>query len=61
MFDLIITNVQVVRPGHPDNAALDIGITDGRITQLAPSIDPAEAKDMFERNALLAFPGAIDA
>ena len=61
MFDLIITNVQVVRPGHPDNAALDIGITDGRITQLAPSIDPAEARDVFDGNALLAFPGAVDA
>lgn len=61
MFDLIITNAEVVRPGQPDNAALDIGVTDGRITLLESSIDSAEGRQVFDATGLLAFPGAVDA
>jgi allantoinase len=61
VFDLIITNVEVVRPGHPDNAALDIAIADGRVERLAPSIDPSESRSVFDGEGLLAFPGAVDA
>ena len=61
MYDLIITNVEVVRPGHADNAALDIGITDGRIAGLAPSLADEGAAEIFDGGGLLAFPGAVDA
>ncbi len=61
MFDLIITNVDVVRPGHPRNESLDIAITDGRIAQLAPEIGADQASAVFDGGGLLAFPGAVDA
>jgi allantoinase len=61
VLDLIISNVEVVRPGQPENAALDVGIAAGRIARLERLIDPSEARQVFDGSGLLAFPGAVDA
>lgn len=63
MLDKLITNVTVIRTGEgaPDaGEKLDIGITDGKIVELAPSIDPSTAKEVFDGAGKLAFPGAVD-
>jgi len=61
MFDLVVKNAEVVRPGTAGTERLDIGITDGKFTALAPSIDATEARQVFDAAGLLAFPGVVDA
>ncbi len=58
--DLIIKNARVVRPNATDIRPMDIGIADGRIAALAPTL-AAEAAQTLDATGLLAFPGAIDA
>ena len=38
-FDLVVKNVRVVRHDQAEPAALDIGVRDGRVARLAPTID----------------------
>ncbi len=60
MFDLVVKNAEVVRPGR-ETERLDIGITDGKFTQLAQDIEISEARDVFDAGGLLVFPGIVDA
>jgi allantoinase len=60
-FDTIIKNARVVRPNKNHISLLDIGIKDGRIAQLSPSIDASEAQTVFDAQNQLAFPGLVDA
>jgi Dihydroorotase and related cyclic amidohydrolases len=61
MYDLVIRNVQVVRPDHDDTIAADIAITDGKITDIATDIDTVGAKRVVDGKGRTAFPGAVDA
>jgi allantoinase len=61
MFDLIVKNVNVVRPNTPEVKTLDIAIKDGKFAHLAPSIDPSDASDVVDGAGLHAFPGVVDA
>ncbi len=60
MSDLVVKNVRVVRPNHPEVESLDIAIEDGRFARLAPDIDPSEANEVVDGGGLLAFPGVVD-
>ena len=60
-YDLIVRNVRVVRPRHPDAPHSDIGITDGRIAVVAPSLAGAQATRVIDGAGPLAFPGLVDA
>ncbi|MEV0590632.1 dihydroorotase [Nonomuraea cavernae] len=60
-FDVIVTNVRVVRHDRPEPETADIGILDGRIAAVAPGLDPAEAHTVVDGGGKLAFPGAVDA
>ncbi len=60
MFDLVVKNAEVVRPGR-ETERLDIAITDGKFTQLAQDIEVSEARDVFDAGGLLVFPGIVDA
>jgi allantoinase len=59
--DLIIRNVRVVRPGGAEPLAGDIAVTDGRISEVADRIEPADGVAVHEGRGLLAFPGVVDA
>lgn len=59
--DLLIKNARVVRPNQPAVDLLDIGIHEGRFARLAPEIDAAEAREVFDAKHQLAFPGLVDA
>ena len=61
MFDLVIKNVRVVRPNHPEVESLDIAVKDGTFARLAQDIDPSEATKTIDGGGLLAFPGVVDA
>lgn len=61
MLDKVIKNVQVVRPHCPNVERLDLGIKDGKFAQIAPNISPDQAKEVFDAQHLLGFPGLVDA
>jgi allantoinase len=59
-FDLIIRNVQLVRPGIEEVPTTDVAIADGRVAQVGPRLDAAAVEEV-DGGGLLAFPGAVDA
>ncbi len=59
--DLIIKNVRVVRPGASAAVEADIGVKDGKVSRVAPSLPATEAKAVYDGKGRLAFPGAVDA
>ena len=59
--DLIIANALVVRHDRPDPQRLDIGVSDGKIVYLAPSIPTEQARAVIDATGKLAFPGVVDA
>ena len=61
LLDLIIKNARVVRPNQTSVDGLDIGIKDGKIVLLAPTLEAGEARHVFDAKNNLAFPGCIDA
>ena len=61
MFDLLIKNVKIVRPNKQGTEVADIAITNGKIKMVAPAIEQGLAKELFEGNHYLAFPGLVDA
>ncbi|WBB86923.1 dihydroorotase family protein [Micromonospora sp. WMMC264] len=60
-YDLLLTNVRVVRHDRPEPELMDIGVTDGRISRVAPQIDRAETAQVVDGGGRLAFPGVVDA
>jgi allantoinase len=61
VLDRLIKNVRVVRPNQSSVECLDVGIKDGKFTQISPQISPDEAKEVFDAQNLLGFPGVVDA
>jgi len=61
MFDLVVKNIHVVRPNHPDVEVLDIAMQDGRFAQIAPTIEPEDAAEVVDGKGMHAFPGVVDA
>jgi allantoinase len=59
--DLIVKNVRVVRHDRPQPEALDIGVRDGKIHELAPNISAERAQKVVDGRGRLAFPGVVDA
>ena len=61
VLDKVIKNVRVVRPNQQSIEQLDLGIKDGKFVQIAPEIDPNLAKEVFDAQNKLGFPGIVDA
>jgi allantoinase len=61
MYDLLINNVKVVRPNQTTVEQADIAITGGKIMMVGPAIEAGLAKQVYEGNNYLAFPGLVDA
>jgi allantoinase len=57
--DLVIKGVRLVRPGPRD--LTDLGVKDGRVARVAPEIPAAGAREAFDAQGLLGFPGVVDA
>ena len=60
-FDLLIKNVRVVRPHGNAVHEADIAIAAGKVARVAPGIDVARAKEIYDGRGRLAFPGVVDA
>ena len=59
--DLVLKNVRIVRPDTDEVVDGDLGVTDGRISAIGGTIDPAEADEVVDGRGRLALPGAVDA
>lgn len=59
-FDLLITNAQVVRPGHDAPERLDVAVKDGRFAAFEADIDPSRATEVLDAGGKHLFPGAVD-
>jgi len=59
-FDLVMKNLQVVRPNHNSIALLDLGIKNGKFARIAPEINPELDNEVFDAKELLGFPGLVD-
>ncbi|MGC4897434.1 dihydroorotase [Micromonospora sp. DT31] len=60
-FDILVTNVRVVRHAWTQPRQVDIAVRDGRVVQVAAGIDPALARTVVDGGGKLAFPGVVDA
>ena len=60
-FDLVVKNVRLVRPGHPEVEVRDVGIQGGKFKEIAPAIPPETASEVYDGGGLVAFPGLVDA
>ena len=60
MYDLVVSGGHVLDPGQGLDGSLAVGIRDGRIAALEPSIDPAEASRTVQLRGELVVPGLID-
>ena len=61
VLDKVIKNLRVVRPHQESVERLDLGIKDGKFAQISPEIDPEQAKEVFDAQNRLGFPGLVDA
>ncbi|GIK55662.1 MAG: amidohydrolase family protein [Chloroflexi bacterium] len=60
MFDLLIKNVNVVRPNQTTVEPLDVAITNGKFARIAPHIEADAARALHDGHGMLAFPGLVD-
>ncbi len=60
MYDLVVKGGRVFDPGQGLDAARDIGITNGVIAAIEPSIDDPDAKRVMQVQGQLVTPGLID-
>ena len=59
-YDLLITNVKVVRAGKDAPEQLDVAISGGKFAEIAPSIDPGLADKVVDAGGKHLFPGVVD-
>lgn len=57
---LIVAGARVIDPRHGRDAVLDIGVRDGRIVGIAPSLPRATATVVRDAAGAIALPGLID-
>ena len=60
IYDLLVTNVRVVRPDAAEPESLDIAVQDGRFVRVAAGLDPSQADRVVDGAGRLAFPGVVD-
>ena len=53
MYDLIISNVNIVRPLLEGTQKMDIAILNGKIAEVKPDIDQSTAHKVFDGKNLL--------
>ena len=59
--DLLLTNVQVVRPDTNTVEDADIVVVDGRVREVTAGFEADDAREVVDGGGRLAFPGAVDA
>ena len=59
-YDLLLKNGLVVDPTTQREGIMDLAVRGGQIAEVAPDIDPAQAKEAFDATGLHVVPGIVD-
>jgi len=59
-YDLLLKNGMVVDPTTEREGIMDLAVEDGRIVEVAPDLDSAQAKELFDATGLHVVPGIVD-
>ena len=59
-YDLLLKNGMVVDPATQREGIMDLAVEGGRIVEVAPDLDPAQAKELFDATGLYVVPGIVD-
>jgi dihydroorotase-like cyclic amidohydrolase len=59
-YDLLLKNGLVVDPATQREGIMDLAISGGQIVEVAPELDPAQAKELIDTKGLYVVPGIID-
>ena len=59
-YSILIKGGRLIDPKNNIDALMDVAITDGKITQVAKSIDPKQAQKVVDAKGMLVTPGLID-
>ncbi|MEM2094113.1 MAG: amidohydrolase family protein [Candidatus Bathyarchaeia archaeon] len=59
-FDLILRNGRVVDPANKIDATMDIGVSNGKVAAVEPSLDPQQANMVLDLSGRVVIPGIID-
>lgn len=58
--DLVISGGRVIDPRNGIDAVMDVGITDGRVAEIAATISPARAVTVIDATGFVVTPGLVD-
>jgi cytosine/adenosine deaminase-related metal-dependent hydrolase len=59
-YDLLLKNGLVVDPTTQREGIMDLAVVGGQIVEVAPDLDPAQAKELFDMTGLCVVPGIVD-
>jgi dihydroorotase len=59
-YGIVIKGGTLIDPKNKLNELMDIGIQDGKITQVAKNIDPKQARQIVDATGMIVTPGLID-
>ena len=59
-YDLLLKNGVVVDPTTQREGIMDLAVRDSRIVEVAPDLDPTQAKELFDATGLYVVPGIVD-
>ena len=59
-YSILIKGGRLIDPKNNIDAVMDVAITDGKIAQVAKSIDPKQAQKVVNASGMMVMPGLID-
>jgi dihydroorotase len=59
-FDLLIRGGRVIDPKRNFSSSADVGILDGKVAAIAPSLDAASARNVLDARGRIVTPGLVD-
>ena len=59
-YDLLLKNGLVVDPTTQREGIMDLAIRGGQIVEVAPDLDPTQARELFDTTGLYVVPGIVD-
>ena len=59
-YDIVIKDGTVIDPAQGIHGVMDVGVTGGKVTALADSVEDSRARDVFEAGGLIVTPGLVD-
>jgi cytosine/adenosine deaminase-related metal-dependent hydrolase len=59
-YDLLLKNGLVVDPTTQRDGIMDLAVRGGQIVEVAPDLDPVQAKEVFDTTGLHVVPGIVD-